>query len=104
MARRGCLGLTSAAALGVILVMVCTRFMIRDAMLQPYHKLQASVSPAALAMPHGQSTALAMFLICAVLSIPVLMWLIRVVLHALRRTGALPQSRRAGAEAEAGEN
>ena len=105
MARRGCLGLTSAAALGVILVMVCNRFMIRDAMLQPYHKLQASVSPAALAMPHGQSTALAMFLICAVLSIPVLVWLIRVVLHALRSTGALPQNnRRAGAEAEAGEN
>lgn len=82
MARRERLGLTSAFALGVILVMVCIRALVREAMLSPYSPALASVPPTQLAMPRGQTEALLLFLICAVLSIPVLVWLIRAVLRA----------------------
>lgn len=86
LARQGRLKQASVAALGVILVMVCVRDMVRDAMLQPY--VAASQAPTALAMPHGQTAALWLFLITAVLVVAVLVWLGRVLFHALNRSGS----------------
>ena len=85
LARQGGLKLASAAALGVILVMVCVRGMVRDAMLQPYSGA-ASPAPTALAMPHGQTAALSLFLVTTVLVVAVLAWLGRVLFHALNRS------------------
>ena len=85
LARQGGLKLASAAALGVILVMVCVRGMVRDAMLQPYNGA-ASPAPTALAMPHGQTAALSLFLVTTVLVVAVLAWLGRVLFHALNRS------------------
>lgn len=87
LARQGKLKLASAAALGVILVMVCVRGMVRDAMLQPYVGA-AAPAPTALAMPHGQTAALWLFLIAAVLVAVALVWLGRVLFHALNRSGS----------------
>lgn len=86
LARQGRLKHAGAAALGVILVMVCVRGMVRDAMLQPY--VAASQDPTALAMPHGQTAALWLFLIAAALVVAVLVWLGRVLFHALNRSGS----------------
>ena len=83
--RQGGLKLASTAALGVILVMVCVRGMVRDAMLQPYSGA-ASPAPTALAMPHGQTAALSLFLVATVLVVAVLVWLGRVLFHALNRS------------------
>lgn len=83
--RQGGLKLASTAALGVILVMVCVRGMVRDAMLQPYSG-PASPAPTALAMPHGQTAALSLFLVATVLVVAVLVWLGRVLFHALNRS------------------
>ena len=83
--RQGGLKLASTAALGVILVMVCVRGMVRDAMLQPYSGV-ASPAPTALAMPHGQTAALSLFLVATVLVVAVLVWLGRVLFHALNRS------------------
>lgn len=86
LARQGRLKQASVAALGVILVMVCVRDMVRDAMLQPY--VAVSQAPTALAMPHGQTAALWLFLITAVLVVAVLVWFGRVLFHALNRSGS----------------
>ena len=83
--RQGGLKLASTAALGVILVMVCVRGMVRDAMLQPYSGV-ASPAPTALAMPHGQTAALSLFLVATALVVAVLVWLGRVLFHALNRS------------------
>ena len=85
LARQGRLKLAGAAALGVILVMVCVRGMVRDAMLQPYGGA-ASPAPTALAMPHGQTAALCLFLAVTALVIAVLVWLGRVLFQALNRS------------------
>lgn len=85
LARQGRLNLAGAAALGVILVMVCVRGMVRDAMLQPYGGA-ASPAPTALAMPHGQTAALCLFLAVTALVIAVLVWLGRVLFQALNRS------------------
>lgn len=86
LARQGRLKHACVAALGVILVMVCVRGMVREAMLQPY--VAASQAPTALAMPHGQTAALWLFLIAAVLVAAVLIWLGRILFHALNRSGS----------------
>lgn len=84
-ARRGELGRTTAAALGIVLVMVCVRDMVRAAMLSPYAEAP-SAAPNALAMPHGQTAALTLFLVCAVCVAAVLVWLAR-VLRKVNRCG-----------------
>ena len=65
--------------------MVCVRGMVRDAMLQPYSGA-ASPAPTALAMPHGQTAALSLFLVATVLVVAVLVWLGRVLFHAFYRS------------------
>lgn len=86
LARRERLGPASLVTAGIILVMVCIRAMLREALLRPYHASPAASPSTALAMPHGQTAALTMFLICAVLIVPVLLWLARVVLRAFRNS------------------
>lgn len=86
LARRERLGPASLVTAGIILVMVCIRAMLREALLRPYHPSPAASPSTALAMPHGQTAALTMFLICAVLIVPVLLWLARVVLRAFRNS------------------
>ena len=85
-ARRGELGRTTAAALGIILMMVCVRDMVRGAMLAPYAETP-SAAPVALAMPHGQTAALALFLVCAACVAAVLVWLARVLRNVNRNVG-----------------
>lgn len=46
----------------------------------------ASPAPTALAMPHGQTAALSLFLVATVLVVAVLVWLGRVLFHALNRS------------------
>ena len=80
MSRKGMFGPTVTVVLGVILVMVCVRDMVREAMLLPYFD---AASLEALAMPHGQTAALGLFLACAAVVIVALVWLGRVLLKAL---------------------
>ncbi len=85
-ARRGELGRATAAALGIILMMVCVRDMVRGAMLAPYAETPTA-APVALAMPHGQTAALALFLVCAACVAAVLVWLARVLRNVNRNVG-----------------
>lgn len=69
----------AAATLGVILLMVCMRDMLRDAMLAPYASSPVAGAvtggEALLPLSGGQGGALALFLACAVLAVGVLVYL-----------------------------
>lgn len=79
LARKGKLKLTSITVLGIILIMVNARGLVRNAMLQPYMEKTSRVAQS-LAMPHGQTGALALFLACLVIAVIVIVWLVRVLL------------------------
>lgn len=83
LARRGQLKLTSIMVLGLILLMICVRDMLRVAMLQPY--IEAAAAPTPLAMPEGQTAAMALFLVCVVIAIIVIVWIARTISQVLKR-------------------
>lgn len=84
LARQGSLKRVSAVTLGTVMVMVCVRDMVREAMILPYSDV-VSAAPSALAMPIGQTAALGLFLICMVLAIASIVWLSRVLLQRINR-------------------
>lgn len=79
---------TSAAALGIILIMVCMRDIARDLALVPYTKATAAmVKP--LPVAEGQHIALLFFLVCAVVAALAVVWVLRAAFRAYRQTRLL---------------
>ena len=83
LARQGELKRVTVAALGVILLMVCVRDLLRDAMLRSYAP-SVSAPPLPLAMPQGQNLAFALFVLSLGVAAVTLLWMGRVVLRCYR--------------------
>ena len=82
----------TAAAAGLVLVMVGVRDMVRDAMLLPYLDIRytpgngVEQALSSLLLDKGQNGAFALFLICAVLASAVIMVMVRASARSLRES------------------